>query len=45
MLWRAANASDQMTNPVKIESALYFPINHVAHESGFASSLGRSTTL
>jgi hypothetical protein len=33
-----------MTNSVKIEPALYFPVNHVAHESGFASFLGSGTT-
>ena len=41
---RAGNATNQMTNSVKIEPALYFPVNHVAHEGGFAASLGRSAT-
>ena len=44
MLWRAGNATNQMADPVKVESPLYFSVNQVAHESGFASSLGRSTT-
>jgi hypothetical protein len=33
-----------MTNPVKIEPALYFSLNQVANKTGFGSSLGRSPT-
>jgi hypothetical protein len=44
MLRRAGNAPHQMTDPVKIESALDFPINQVAHKRRFASFLGSGTT-
>jgi hypothetical protein len=41
---RTGNASRNVTSTIEIEPALYFPVDHVAHESGFASFLGCGTT-
>ncbi|HVD94709.1 MAG TPA: hypothetical protein VNE84_01055 [Candidatus Limnocylindria bacterium] len=40
MLRLAGNAPNQMTDTIKIESALYLAINQVAHKSRFASFFG-----
>jgi len=44
MLRRAGNAPNQVTHTVKIESALYFSRDQVAHKSRFASFLGSGPT-
>lgn len=45
MLRLAGNAPNQMTDTVKIESALYFSLNQITHESRFASFLGGGAAL
>jgi hypothetical protein len=45
MLRPAGNAPNKMTNSLKIEFALHFPINHRAHKRGLALLLGSSTAF
>ena len=45
VLRRAGNASNQMTDTVKVESAVYFPINQVAHKRRLAAFLSGGAAL
>jgi hypothetical protein len=44
MFWPAGNAPDQMTNSIKIESALNFPLNQSDAQARTRLSLGGSTS-
>jgi hypothetical protein len=43
MLRLAGNTPDQMTNALKIEFALHFPVDHLPDKGRLASLFGRRT--